>query len=694
MDDYLRTVPGVSFQDRGAGQNAIVMRGISASPQTENEAVGVYYGETPIAGLSNAGNGGGGGNLDIKLVDIERIEVLRGPQGTLYGSGSMGGTVRVIPKAPNLQDVEGSISGRFSNTSEEGDNNTMIQGVINVPLIEDTLAIRAVAYQCDNSGSIKKVAGGDDPVVDAALAGGKAFGGLARNVDDIGSDEYTGFRLSTLWQASEQLDVTLTYTNQEIEQLGWPEVNLAFGEFEQARLAVRDGQNEGLSNEVDIINLTANYRNEWGTFTSASSWIDYDQKSLLDLSFFLGLPIDTGGRKSVGSFIQELRFASSLDGPLQFLGGFYYEDRETQRDFDLIFTGADDFEDDVIAIFSAPPLPETFSSNQLFVEDVKQEAYFGEVSYDVSDQLSVTVGARYFDYEQDAPTTLEGIFGDAFIPSNNEDSGSTYKFNISYQSSDDILLYAQWAEGFRLGAPQTPPPAFCDADSNGLFELADGTEIPIPDNVAPDELENYELGIKASFADNRITLSSSIYRINWEGIPVQVGLVSCGGAATINAGKSKSEGIELESKVLVAENIKLDISASYNQATLTEDAAGLGLGAVDGANLPGSADFNFTAGVEYAFSIENTQAFLRMDYSYVGEYFGNFSETGQNSGDYSMINVKLGAIFDQLSVDMFVNNLTNADEFTWNENQFSQLGFTRAYQLRPRTIGINLNYLF
>ncbi len=163
MDDYLRTVPGVSFQDRGAGQNSIVMRGIAVSPQTENEAVGVYYGETPIAGLSNAGNGGGGGNLDIKLVDIERIEVLRGPQGTLYGSGSMGGTVRVIPKAPNLQDVEGSISGRFSNTSEEGDNNTMIQGVINVPLIEDTLAMRAVAYQFDNSGYIKNVAGSMTP---------------------------------------------------------------------------------------------------------------------------------------------------------------------------------------------------------------------------------------------------------------------------------------------------------------------------------------------------------------------------------------------------------------------------------------------------------------------------------------------------------------------------------------------------
>ncbi len=695
MDDYLRTLPSVSFQDRGAGQNSIVIRGIASSPQTENEAIGVYFGETPVAGLSNAGNGGGGGNADIKMVDIARVEVLRGPQGTLYGSGSMGGTVRIIPKAPNLEVIEGSVSARYSNTGEKGGDNTMLQGVINIPLMEDQLAIRAVAYQFDNSGYIDNVASSNDPTVDALLGGSKAFGAIAGSRDDIGSDEYQGFRFSALWQPSDSLDLTLTYSKQEIEQKGWPEINQSLGEFQQARMQLREGKDEFLENDLDMLNLNVNYDLEWGSLSSSSSWIDYDQMSGFDLGFFQGVPIDAIGNKLVESFVQELRFSSSFDGPLQFLLGAYYEDRESSSIFDNDYSGAPELESTLIALFfPQPPRPAEIVNRNVLVNDIKQKAVFGELSYQITDQLEATVGGRYFEYDQDASTTDSGAFVNGFVATENDDSGSTFKFNVSYAPSEDILIYGQWAEGFRLGSPQTVLPAsLCDADGNGLFELPDGSEIAVPNNVSPDELENFELGIKTSLANNRVTLNASIYRINWDGIPVDIGL-ACGGGVVLNAGESKSEGIEVESQISITESLRLDLSASYGESTLTKDAPGLGLGAVDGADLPGSADFNMSAGLEYNFTVLSTEAFVRADYSYIGEYFNNFEGDGQNAGDYHTVNVKAGLLFDAFNVDFFVKNLTNEDKFTWVESGFDEFGFKRAYQLRPRTTGLNISYQF
>ena len=567
----------------------------------------------------------------------------------------------------------------------------MLQGVINIPLIEDQLAVRAVAYGFDNSGFIENVAAsnrGDGGLLDSALA----FGGIAVDGTDIGKEEYTGFRITTLWQPTELFDVTLTYTDQDVDQTGWPEVNLALDEFQQERFLTREGMREALNNQVEIINLTANYDMKWGDITSVTSWIDYDQKSLFDLSFGFGLPIDAAGQKKVDSFIQEVRFVSDFDGPIQLLTGIYYEDRESSRDFHNSFSGEPEFEDDVLALFLPPPLPEKFENRQTLVADIKQTAFYGELVYQLSEQFVATIGGRYFEYEQDAPTTLSGIFGNSFTPNSTDDSGTTYKFNLSYRPADDVLVYGQWAEGFRLGGVQTALPPGCAVD--GIATLPDGSEIVVPDNIAPDELENFELGVNSSFYDDRITINAAIYRINWEGIPVQIGL-ACASAIVANAGESKSEGVELESQILLTENLRMDISFSYNDATLTEDALGLGAGAIKGADLPGSADFNMSLGGEYKFLIADSEAFVRVDYAYIGEYFSDFSSSGQNSGDYGTVNLKVGATIDQFSIDVFANNLTNADDFTWTENILSQLtGASRAYQLRPRTIGLNIGYQF
>ena len=186
-------------------------------------------------------------------------------------------------------------------------------------------------------------------------------------------------------------------------------------------------------------------------------------------------------------------------------------------------------------------------------------------------------------------------------------------------------------------------------------------------------------------------LNAALYRINWEGMPVSLPLPSCGGLVTLNSGDSKSEGVEVEIQTQLADNLQLDIGMSYGEATLTEDAENLGN---SGDNLPGSSDFNASVGMEYRFNIAGYDAFTRADYTYISEYYNNIASNGQAAGGYSQINLKAGIIVNALELDLFVKNVTNADDLTWVESTLGGFGARRAYRLRPRTLGLNLAYRF
>lgn len=672
MGDYLGTLPGISMQDRGAGQNSVVIRGVASDPQAGRATSGIYFGETPVTGLGATSGFGGAGNADIKLVDIERIEVLRGPQGTLYGSDSMAGTVRVMPISPDLGEVSGGLATRYSQTGEEGGDNAMIQAVLNVPLIEDVLAIRGVVYKFDNSGYIQNVAA-SQPV--SGIATTEGFGGLARDRGDVGGDEYTGFRLSALWQATDSLDITLGYTDQEIEQDGVPDVNLDLdGDYQQRRFNTgAEGSNyEFLTNEIDITSLTVNYDLGWAGITSASSWVSYDdflQSDFTHLTFLFALsdqPYYSDNGSSIERFSQELRLASQFSGPLQFVSGLYYEDEERDQLSTLFWGGSE----------SPPPALPVLSEFDTFTE-VEQWAFFGEISYAVNEQLNATLGARHFDYDRNR---VQAVFGSPGVPEEKKESGQTYKVNLSYTPNDDTLLYGQWAEGFRLGTPGTIN-ANCEAAG-----------IPSGEGLDSDTSENYELGLKVSLVDNRLKLNAAIYRIDWEGIPIRV---NKGFGCFINeaAGTAKSEGVELELSAYLVDNLQANLSASYGEMTLQEDSS---VGD-NGDNLPGSADFNISIGLQYDFTLSSYDSFARIDYSYISEYYNSTAEGDLGSppaGNFSQVNLKTGIVFDQVGVDIFVNNLTNDDALTWVDNLNGRLGAPRANRIRPRTVGLNIRYQF
>ena len=695
MDDYLRNLPGVDMQDRGAGQNSVIIRGLGADPQIEKVTVGVYFGETPISGLGGSGAQGQGGSPDLKLVDIERIEVLRGPQGTLYGSGSMGGAVRIIPMGPNLTEVEGRLATRYSHTGEQGGDNTMVQAVLNLPLIQDKLAVRGVAYRFDNSGYINNVAASKTP--SGGFADAVAATGVARDHGDSGSDEYTGFRLATLWQPIDALDITLAYTHQEIEQDGQPEVNLNLsGGYQQTRLGVGVGgaDRESLANDIDITNLVINYDMGWGLMTSSSSWVDYRSTNDSDMvepisaffSFYpAGFPMGTAapyynhGENDHSNFSQEIRLSSQLDGRFQFVGGIYYEDNE--NDLRQTWSWSGDPSEDPnpgLNLFDVPGF-----------ESTEQKAVFGEVSYEITNAITATLGGRYFDYDRENRSGF-GVFIDRATlgaPQAVSETDSSYKANLSYTPTDDILIYTQWAEGFRLGRGMGDLSSLCDPDGNGVV---DELGIPLPTQIDSDTSESFELGIKTSLADKRVTLNAAAYSIDWDGIPVAT-TTRPGCSLILNAGKANSEGVELELQAAITESLQVDVSASYGEAVL-EETSSLGN---KGDNLPGSADFNFSLGMEYGFDFVQHPAFVRIDYSYISEYYSNTTETGDASGGFGKLDLKVGMTFNQFDIDIFVNNATNADEYTWVESLWAgPYDARRAYQIRPRTIGFNLGYRF
>lgn len=691
MDDYLRTLPGVSMQDRGAGQNSVVIRGVASNPQgSEPSPTGIYFGEIPVVDLGASTAGDVSGSADLKLVDIERVEVLRGPQGTLYGSGSMGGTVRVVPNSPDLSNMEGRVATRLSQTSGDGGTNTMVQGVISVPLIEDELAIRAVAYQFDNSGYIQNVAADQPEALDGAFFNPVDLGGVPSTNDDVGNDEYSGVRLTALWKPVDDLSVTLSHIQQEIDQDGRPEVNLGLdGDFQQVRItsgAVNGFGDEAINTDLEINNLVINYENEWGSIFSSSSVIDSNNLTGADISAaFLGVPSFQVTTIGVDSFIQELRFVSDFEGALQLTAGIYYDDREYSDSSSTFWAGDPGLEASTILPILGASSIETLTTKE---EDIKQKAVFAEVSYDINDQLKATVGARYFEYEQREVLNGDGalsLIQEELVVSNDDD-GESYKFNLEYTPNDDTLIYGQWAEGFRLGSTLLPLRSDCLGPDGTIIGLGFRPQ----EEVEPDNLESFELGLKTTLAEGRVTVNTSVYRINWEGIPVSI-TAPCGVATTLNAGESKSEGIEAEVRVHVSESILLDFSTSYGESILTESHPDLG---DSGDSLPGSSDFNVSVGLEYSFMLLEYDAFVRGDYAYISEYYNNIDESGEASGGFGELNLRAGIAAGQFDIDLFVNNLTDEDGFTWVESTFAGVGSNRGYRIRPRTIGVNVAYSF
>jgi iron complex outermembrane recepter protein len=696
MEDYLRSIPGVNQIDRGGRDNAVVIRGITTSPEFENASSGTtvatYFDETPVTGA--AGRGGGG--IDLRPVDLERIEILRGPQGTTFGSAALGGAMRLIPVKPKLDGFGARVAASYSDTSGLGGGNSMLQGVLNVPLIDNELALRAVGYRYDESGTYRNIAGIDPAMI--AFAERFGLGDFVRGhvQDDVGRMRTIGGRLAGLWQATDRMSLAMNVLTQTIEQDGSP---LAMtGAFEQSRgpIApqgrVRGEAGELNDTDLDLLNLVLSYDLGWAALTTAASWVDGGSVSTTGaMSALPSLgPSSNAARSDFESFTAETRLVSQLEGRTQMLAGLFYEN--VDEDY-LQHSG------DWPGAAAANP----FGTDPMFISAIErhldQRALFGEVSYALTDQLTAAVGGRYFKYDKEESNLQEGglvrVPLDAGVTQglDNSDSGSSFKADLRYKPTPDALLYTSWSQGFRLGRPAAGlPSATCDRDGDGIVD-GTSTSIASTRQIDSDDIDNYEVGGKFAFFERRLALDVAVYHIEWHGLPIRTVVpLPCNASYTGNAGAATSDGVELQATLFVANGFKLDFGGSYNDAKLSRDAPGLTTPAFEGDRLPGAPRVNANFAAQYDFNVAGHRAFVRADSFYTGEFYGDLLQTpALSAGEYVKVDARAGVAMKNLSLELFVRNLTNEDAFTWRGLATTP---AIAYRLRPRTVGVQLGYSF
>ncbi|MDT9599182.1 TonB-dependent receptor [Sphingosinicella sp. GR2756] len=690
-EDYLRGIPGVNQTTDPVG-SSIIIRGLETSPSFQNYSSGTtvatYFGETPI---TNSGGLAANTNVDIKLVDIERVEVLRGPQGTAFGNSSLGGAVRQIPVAPKLGRLEGHVGAGYSRTGGYGSDNYMIQGTINVPIINDIVSVRASAYHFSDSGIYRKNATTDPTIQEAA-----AFYGAEGAVSDdtnVGSSKFTGGRIAVLIRPTDDLSLTLSYLSQKTELNGNALANS--GRFEQAIFDVAPshairGQRGGASDmKIDLFNATLEYSLGWGSLLATYSHID--SWALNSSSFSQSQPIWPLSYIQDGKHEEdsgEIRFASDLGGRFNFLVGVYAEKVKDNAIFDYRYLGtrAD------TALFS-----QEFAGDFLDNRRLTQKAAFGELSYEIVDGLTATVGGRYYDYSRTVSEMTSGeFFGDSSDTRETKSNGSTFRGNLSWKPGPNTLLYASWSEGFRLGKPEAGlPSGVCDVNNDGIV---DGSTITIEStrSLESDKVRNYELGTKFSLFQKRLTASAAVFLMDWDGVPFRTAAPDapegCGLTYNANAGKARTKGAEFQASLAITDALRADFGASYIDAKLAQDAPALG--AFDGDRLPGSPKVNANLSLQYDFMVAGRDVFIRADSIYVGSFYGDvYQSPATKAGDYVKIDLSGRIMFGRVGLDIYVQNLMNEDSYTFRGTSDAGREFF-GFRMRPRTVGARLNYNF
>lgn len=693
LTTYARTVPGLTFTDLGTGRQIVALRGIN--PSLGAATVSYYIGETPIPIEQ--------GNIarvqaNPNLVDIERIEVLRGPQGTLYGSSSMGGTIRLIPAEVDLNKAGGYVdAGGDSRGAGSWGINTDLVG--NLPLVQDRLGMRAALWYRQEDGFINRLWGPNTPVNPTQFAGDE------RN---IGSQDIKGGRLTLSLRPHDALDVTgmVYHEDRSANSLGdytggALNPSQALNQIQLANIP------EPSSNSFTLSNITAKLSLADVSITSSSSY--YDSRTFISeegtafaQSFFgVFFPSRFDEHHTDRNITQELRFATikPING-FGFIGGVYYNEDHNKQIYSYPGPGWD-------AIF-APLGPSDPSGLYALNDDLfsgwaygwqRELSEFGEISFDVTDKLKLTAGSRHYLISNSAYGASAGfVQNNETIPTNLAASytGTLYKGNVSYQVTDSKLLYAQYSEGFRPGSPITPLPSVCDADLAAI-----GITSP-PTKVNPDDDKNYEIGAKTEWLDRRLSVNVALYTINWQNIQQEL-FLPCGQFFYANAGDATSRGVEIELESRLTEHIGAGLSGSYDRATLSQNEPAFE--ALKGDQINDVPEQQGAAHVDYAFPLANgIETVARIDVQYTGSSYASYlrltgtdqRDPAQRLGALTILNARVTFSKHQWTAALFADNLL--DRIARQDVQNSLLsqipGRPRYVPNVPRTIGINLHWGF
>ena len=729
IEDIARNVAGLSIQNLGPGQSQAGIRGVSAGQIVRDqpgvkEQVGIYLDESVIS-LSLF-------TPDLDLFDLNRVETLRGPQGTLFGSGSIGGTIRYITNQPRLGEFEGAVEGNVNSVSD-GDVGGHLKGMINFPL-GDRAALRVVAYYTEYAGFI-----------DALREGG----GIDEDVND---GNRQGVRASVRFEPTDNLAITPRIVYQEVDVNGFnrqEKFNLFANPFTTDRPAVTFAErqqflllDEEFSDETTIADLTVEVGLSGMDLTSITSYTERDILVSRDASALtnsvsispLGfpdedslLPSNLRDTTDLEQFTQEIRLASNTDSRFQWLVGAFYSDVERTYAQRLPTPGYDAVTDanlgagtsaDVYAATGNRYGPDSpFNSDLPY--DIEQFAIFGEVSWNVIDPLTLTAGARYYDFEETRTITFGGLFADTVIDQVNttKSDGVTPRLLASYKVSEAVTVNAQVSQGFRLGGVNDPLNIpLCTPEDVAIFG---GFQ-----DYDDETLWNKEIGVKVNAGGVR--LNAAVFRADIDDLQVTLDAGSCSSRISFNVPSAHTNGLEFEVSTNPLEGLELSfagtlLEAEFDSTVLDGDGNVIG-GIAKGNRLPSVAEFQMAASATYSWPVtlagNRADGFVSTTLQHIGDRYTQPSDQLPGAGifvsnlpfagatgdeqtildlqldAYTILNLSGGLDFDTWSLIGYINNLTdeNADLALDRERGGrARLGF---HTNQPRTVGVTARFRF
>ncbi|RHW19283.1 TonB-dependent receptor [Sphingomonas gilva] len=689
FEGIARETPGVVLNRPTQNFNNFTSRGIATNGYNANlqSSVAVYIDELPVSTIGNTTV------VDPNLFDVERVEFLRGPQGTLFGSGSLSGAMRILTKSPDLNDFDVSALVDLGLTGSDS-LRQRYNLMVNVPVVTDKLAIRAVGFYRDEEGYLDNVGTGVHNSNTLIDWGGRAI---------------------ILWRPTDRLSVRLLGSYEDSDPKDSSLTSPSLGREKRV-----SDQPDRFTGKQTIFNATVDYEFDFAKLTSSSTYSDFDQRFYVDLAgtfapgSFPGAPIAFGLDADAYDkvFVQETRLSSTLDGPFQFVvGGFYLNRR---RDVDYFYRSSPEF----LAERGLTGLPDQYFQKQYTHQISEELAGFGELTYRFSERFWLTGGMRYGRTSAQGFTEAGGYLATAFgfnyydyallgLPVNFDTftayeavegvkatgSKPSWKASASFKPNETITTYATFATGFR--APIVN--AFA-----GRPSLVDENDIIIPYGAESDDLKSYEVGAKARWLDGRVTMNAAIYLIDWSNIQAQANRVSDSVQFATNIGAARSKGFEVEMGLIPATDVFIGLNAAYNDSKITKLSAEEAAisGAVLGHRLSAPRLQGATY-MSYGFDLGDlARGTLAVNAQYVGSYNSSFPNTPGRPGvrlstfgetdEYVNLNLSLGIERGDLSAQLYVENLFDDHSVVYIHPEAFLV--SRFGTLRPRTVGVRLGY--
>lgn len=669
--DYARSISGLTFEDQGPGDKKYVIRGLDS---TGASTTGVYFDDIVVT--ANNPQDGGGREPDIRLVDMERVEVLKGPQGTLYGASSMSGTIRMITNKPDVSKTYFSANAGVSSTDGANGANYTYDGTLNMPIVSDKVAISVVGYQSEQKGWI-----------DNRLLG----------QDGVNNNKVDGGRVSLRWNIADATTLDLMYIHQTTTTNGAAWFQPQFGTYVQA-----NNSTSPWNEDLDAYNIAFNWKVAAGTVTASLSKmrrdIGYQYPGSRILCTLYGSPQSTCYGFDNATLEQyrstdlqpqvrdvlssELRYASAWSGPVQLVAGAFYDNEDAN--FLSTVYGQD------AGLHILPTLPNIYG-NRYVHNSVEQKAIFGEVNYSITDALTITGGVRAFEFDigqrsRNLPTNTRAVPA-AVVITDSTDQSATYKGNLQYKFSPDQQAYFTFSEGFRSGGNNEP-------------DFTTGTVLP---PYKSDALKSYELGEKGLYLGGALEADLAIYQMNWSNLQqrISAGIPGSSVQMIANVGSARVRGAELglQARPIPDTDVLFGLTATLLQDVIT-DAPAITPGSPPvnrvGDRVPNVPRFTSNVYAQYGFPLYGWDSTARLEYSYVGDSFSDFYQKSNEhyvkQGDYGLVNLRVNFNRGPYRLGAYLDNACNKVGII--TASIDTRTPTEEFATMPRTVGITAGYSF